>query len=85
MNKPFGVSLPEDPDQWVDLSSYSALSSLRSIHDKFGPRSAYAWAIGRPWTEPGGRFLTEDLDTQMVEDFIVNFYTEYNAQFGLTY
>jgi hypothetical protein len=33
----------------------------------------------------GDQFFTADLDTQKVEDFIIAFYTAYNARFGLTY
>ncbi len=69
----------------VDLTRDSDLESIRFIHDeRGGPRAAYAWAIGRvpDW---GGDFLTADLDTNAVEDFIIKFYTAYNARFGLTY
>jgi len=75
-----------DPAVCVDLSRDSDLESLRFIHDeRGGPRSAYAWAIGRTPNQRGMNFLTADLDTQKVEDFIIAFYTAYNARFGLTY
>jgi len=46
-----------------------------------GPRSAYAFYLGRPdYTEN-----TADLNTTDVEDFIMNFYHQYNARFGVRY
>jgi hypothetical protein len=81
-----------DPAVRVDLSRDSDLQMLSFIHDeRGGPRSAYAWAMGRiPQPNPvnpymGDQFFTADLDTQKVEDFIIAFYTAYNARFGLTY
>lgn len=81
-----------DPAVRVDLTRDSDLETLHFIHDeRGGPRAAYAWAIGRiPMVPLHGtyrapEFFTADLDTQKVEDFIIAFYTAYNARFGLTY
>lgn len=77
-----------DPAVHVDLTRDSDLETLRFIHDeRGGPRAAYAWAIGRTPVQGVFRdeFFTADLDTQLVEDFIIAFYTAYNARFGLTY
>lgn len=77
-----------DPAVRVDLTRDSDLENLHFIHDeRGGPRAAYAWAIGRVPFHGAFRdeFFTADLDTQKVEDFIIAFYTAYNARFGLTY
>lgn len=77
-----------DPAVRVDLTRDSDLESLHFIHEeRGGPRAAYAWAIGRIPLHGKYRdeFFTADLDTQKVEDFIIAFYTAYNARFGLTY
>jgi hypothetical protein len=76
--------LIDDPAIQADLSRDWDLKTIRYFHDSWGgPRSAYAWAIGR--APSGMGFLTADLDTQKVEDFIIAFYTAYNAHFGKTY
>lgn len=77
-----------DPAVRVDLTRDSDLENLHFIHEeRGGPRAAYAWAIGRIPLHGMYRdeFFTADLDTQKVEDFIIAFYTAYNARFGLTY
>lgn len=88
------------PGQWVespaaaapalrcDLTRDSDLELIRFLHDeRGGPRAAYAWAIGRVPTCGffKDEFFTADLDTNAVEDFIIKFYTAFNARFGLTY
>jgi hypothetical protein len=80
----------------ADLTNDDHLETIRKIHDnRGGPRSAYAWAIGREELERGVHFLgetsyfyhylTEDLDTGKVTDFIIDFYNAYNKRFGITY
>lgn len=46
-----------------------------------GPRSAYAFSLGRKDYMTN----TADLDTNLVEDFSIEFYTEYNRRFGQRY
>lgn len=57
------------------------LLDIARMHDDwaFGPRRAYAHYIGRNPDD------TADLSTEDVEDFIIQFYTQFNAEFGLTY
>ena len=57
------------------------LLDIARMHDDwaFGPRRAYAYYIGRNPED------TADLSTADVEDFIIQFYTQFNAEFGLTY
>ena len=57
------------------------LLDIARLHDDwaFGPRRAYAYYIGRNPED------TADLNTSDVEDFIIQFYTQFNAEFGLTY
>ena len=43
--------------------------------------SAYAFFLGRRDYPTN----TADLDTNEVEDFIINFYTQYNRRFGTRY
>ena len=80
----------------ADLTNDDHLETIRKIHDnEGGPRSAYAWAIGREKLERGvhvGRettyyrdYITYDLDTNDVTDFIIDFYNAYNRRFGMTY
>ena len=78
----------------ADLSNDDDLESIRRIHDnEGGPRAAYAWAIGREREtiysifsgETWKDYFTEDLDTDKVTDFIIDFYNAYNKRFGLTY
>jgi len=61
-----------DKKELIDIAKY---------HDDwaFGPRHAYAYYIGRNPED------TADLNTSDVEDFIIQFYTQFNAEFGLTY
>ena len=57
------------------------LDSVQIVHDKSGPRCAYAFYLGRK------DYITNtaDLDTTKVEDFAIAFYTAYNARVGHRY
>jgi len=57
------------------------LLDIAFIHDRceFGPRAALAYYL---YNDPE---MTSDLKTEDVEDFIIQFYTQFNAEFGLTY
>jgi hypothetical protein len=57
------------------------LLDIAQIHDRcaFGPRAALAYYM---YNDPE---KTADLVTSDVEDFIIQFYTQFNAEFGLTY
>lgn len=74
-----------NPDERLDLSREDVLNTIAFIHDREGPRSAYSWSLGRSRDPNTYRFHTADLDTQRVEDFIIAFYTRFNATFGQTY
>jgi hypothetical protein len=67
------IQVPEFDDQMLDY--------LQIEHDHGGPRSAYAFFLGRPDYTTN----TADLDTREVEDFIISFYTQYNRRFGTRY
>lgn len=57
------------------------LEYIRFIEKHDGPRSAYAFFLGRK------DYIndTRDLDTTEVEAFICDFYNQYNNRFGVTY
>jgi hypothetical protein len=61
--------------------SRKELLDIANLHDDwaFGPRRAYAYYIGRDPDDTAG------IKTEDVEDFIIQFYTQFNAEFGLTY
>ena len=55
------------------------LEWISSIHDQFGPRAALAWYLGNDPKD------TEKLETNQVEDFIIDFYQQYNRRYGRHY
>ena len=57
------------------------LLEIARLHDDwaFGPRRAFAYYL---YNDPE---KTAELKTEDVEDFIIQFYTQFNAEFGLTY
>ena len=61
--------------------SKKELLDIALIHDRceFGPRAALAHYL---YNDPE---KTANLVTSDVEDFIIQFYTQFNAEFGLTY
>ena len=69
------LNIPKFDDQYLDY--------LQIIHDADtgGPRSALAFFLGRKDYMTN----TRDLDTNLVEDFIINFYNQYNSRFGVRY
>ena len=64
---------PKFDDQQLDY--------LQKVHDASGPRCAYAFYLGRD------NFMTQtsDIETTDVEDFCIEFYTQYNSRFGTRY
>jgi len=67
------LEVPKFDDQMLD--------HLQMVHDLGGPRSAYAFFLGRPDYVHN----TVDLDTNLVEIFIMGFYNQYNSRFGIRY
>ena len=67
------MNFPQFDDQQLD--------HFQIVHDSSGPRCAYAFYLGRR------NYMTEtaDLDTLAVEDFCIEFYTQYNRRFGVRY
>ena len=61
--------------------SKKELLDIANLHDDwaFGPRRAFAYYL---YNDPE---KTAELKTEDVEDFIIQFYTQFNAEFGLTY
>ena len=57
------------------------LEYIHIIEKHDGPRSAYAFFLGRE--DYIGN--TADLVTEDVETFIMDFYHQYNKRFGMTY
>lgn len=57
------------------------LDQVQLVHDNSGPRTAFAYYLGRSDYMKN----TADLNTTDVEDFIIEFYTEYNKAFGQRY
>jgi hypothetical protein len=65
----------------TDNFTDAELVEIASNHDRpigGGPRVAYAEWLG----DPGLRI---SLNTEHVENFIINFYTQYNNRFGTRY
>ena len=67
------TKFPKFEDQQLDY--------IQMIHDASGPRCAYAFYLGRD------NYMTEtsSLKTNDVEDFCIEFYTQYNERFGTRY
>lgn len=55
------------------------LLDIARVHDRLGPRSALAYYLHNDPEK------TTELDTSDVEDFIIQFYTQFNSFFGVTY
>ena len=65
----------------TDIFTDAELIEIASNHDRDiggGPRVAYAEWLG----DPGLRI---SLNTEYVENFIINFYIQYNNRFGKRY
>lgn len=57
------------------------LDYVQMIHDNSGPRCALAFYMGRDDYMSN----TKDLETALVEDFSIAFYTAYNKENGTRY
>ena len=55
------------------------LLDIAQVHDRLGPRAALAYYLHNDPVK------TTELDTSDVEDFIIQFYTQFNIFFGVTY
>ncbi len=55
------------------------LLDIAQVHDRLGPRAALAYYL---YNDP---VKTTELNTSDVEDFVIQFYTQFNSFFGVTY